>query len=214
MKRAWRTVRSLLGLPGLLGLLGWLAGGAASAATAEVAPQTFAVTLDGKPIGEHRFSVVGAATGDRQVTSDADFDVRLLGIVVYRYRHHAVEHWRGDCLSRIDARTDENGKTTEVHEVADADGPLTGCTMSFAYWNRGMLRQTQLLNAQTGKLEPVAIAAKGSGDVEVHGSMLTASRWRISGPVHPIDVWYAADGQWVGLDSTVAGGRHLSYRLK
>jgi hypothetical protein len=29
-----------------------------------------------------------------------------------------------------------------------------------------------------------------------------------------VDVWYSADGDWVGLDSTVAGGRQLSYRLE
>ncbi len=205
---------ALLCLPGLLGLLAASAAPTAAAATTDLAPKTFAVSLDDKPIGEHRFGFAAAAGDERQVTSDASFDVRLLGIVVYRYRHHAVEHWRGDCLASIEARTDENGKTTEVHEVADADGPLTGCIMSFAYWNMGMLKQTQLLNAQTGKLEPVAIVSKGNGEVEAHGSRIAAARWRISGPVHPIDVWYAADGQWVGLDSTVAGGRHLSYRLK
>ncbi|WP_368671230.1 hypothetical protein [Achromobacter xylosoxidans] len=49
----------------------------------------------------------------------------------------------------------------------------------------------------------------------MRGQPRAATRWRIAGPRHPIDVWYAAgSGEWVGLDSTVRGGRRLSYRLQ
>lgn len=43
---------------------------------------------------------------------------------------------------------------------------------------------------------------------------VAAMRWRIEGPAQPIDVWYSAEGEWLGLDSTVDGGRKLPYRLK
>lgn len=209
--------------PFVLLLLGLLAmSGATAPARADTTRQwNFEVTLDDEPIGEHRFR--RTASGDhRQVSSDANFVVKLLGIVVYRYRHQALEQWRGDCLVGLVSTTEENGKTSRVR--ADAEGAatgqadtahtLTGCAMSFAYWNPAMRKQTQLLNAQTGRLEPVQVTSQGSGTIEVRGTPTTAARWRISGPAQPIDVWYAADGDWVGLDSTVSGGRRLSYRLK
>ncbi len=49
--------------------------------------------------------------------------------------------------------------------------------------------------------------------VEVHGKPVAASGLRITGAAHPIDVWFSAAGDWIGLDSIVAGGKTLSYRL-
>jgi hypothetical protein len=156
---------------------------------------TFAVLLDGEPIGSHRFEV--SESGDaRRVVSSARFDVKVLGIPVYRYRHHAVEQWRGDCLVTLDARTEHGGDVTAV-----ATAPA-GCVMSFAYWHPRMLEQTELLNAQTGALERVAITSLGEG------------RYRITGTPAPIELAYSPDGAWLGLETTVTGERRLSYRLQ
>jgi hypothetical protein len=181
----------------------------------------FQVTLDGQPIGEHRF--MSTASGDdRQVSSDASFVVKMLGLAVYRYRHQAIEQWRGNCLTGLAATTEENGRTTRVRAEAEgtaalqADNaqPLVGCVMSFAYWNPAILTQNRLFNAQTGRAETVQVKQQGSDTVEVRGVPVTAARWRITGTTQPIDLWYAADGEWIGLDSTVSTSRRLSYRLK
>ena len=183
----------------------------------------FRALLDGKPIGQHRFSV--SAQGDeREVVSEANFTVKFLGITAYRYRHKATEQWRGDCLAGINSTTNDDGKTSTVRGLQQGDAlnvvagndkdSLPGCVMSFAYWNPAIQKQTHMLNAQTGKLEAVQVARIGSGSVEVRGQPVTATHYRITGPTNPIDVWYSAQGDWVGLDSTVAGGRKLSYRLQ
>ena len=36
--------------------------------------------------------------------------MRFLFIDAYHYEHSARELWRGDCLERLDARTDDNGE--------------------------------------------------------------------------------------------------------
>lgn len=210
-------------------LAGWLAGLSAgllaAAAPGLVRAQDFEVTLDGQPIGMHRFTV-GGTPAARTVRSEAAFAVRLLGLTVYRYRHQASETWRGDCLATLDARTDDNGKTSRVQAQAEGDalqltgpaGPLSlpGCVMGFAYWHPALRMQapTQLLNVQTGRYEAVRIQRMESGTLEVHGQPQPAERWRIDGPAHPVDVWYTPAGAWVGLDSSVGGGRQLRYRLR
>jgi hypothetical protein len=182
----------------------------------------FEVLLDGKPIGRHRFTV--NVEGDRRtVVSQADFAVRILGIPAYRYRHRATEQWRGDCLNSLESRTDDGGETTEVrsarqgerYEVsAPAPASAEGCVMSYAYWNPAIRDQKRLLNAQTGRIDPVTVSRMGSGSVPVQGRPVAATQYRIAGPNPPVDLWLGPQGDWVGLDAEVRGGRRLSYRLQ
>jgi hypothetical protein len=98
----------------------------------------------------------------------------VLFINAYRYVHDASERWRGNCLAGLTARTDDNGKQSAVQvdqqgervSVVSSRGreALDGCVMSFAYWNPEILRQTRLLNSQTGQYEAVTIAAMERGD--------------------------------------------------
>lgn len=103
----------------------------------------FRVLLDGAEIGHHELRIRGR-DGLRQVQSEAHFRVRFLGLEVYRYRHQASEVWDGDCLQRIDADTDDNGRPQQVSGKAEGTGfvvrsgevsrALPDCTLSFAYW--------------------------------------------------------------------------------
>ncbi|MEY2689031.1 MAG: hypothetical protein RL375_3229 [Pseudomonadota bacterium] len=183
---------------------------------------TFQAQLDGSPIGQHSFSLV-ARGEQREMTIAASFDVKLLGITVYRYRHRNVERWDGDCLTGLSAETDDDGNKQAVEARRDAAGLLVtsrlapqtlgGCVMSFAYWNPALLKQTQLLNSQTGRFEKVRIESLGNETIESQGRSVTAARYRIVGTEQPIDLWYTPAGDWVGLASTVSGGkRKLSYR--
>lgn len=183
----------------------------------------FSVSLDDQPIGEHRFRITGAADA-RTVESEANFSVKLLGLTVYRYRHQAIEQWRGHCLSALSANTDDGGKTSRVQAQARGDAlevvsprgtaSLPGCVMGFAYWSTAIRGQSQLLNAQTGQYESVQLHHAGREAIDVRGQPLSAERWRIEGTEHPVDIWTLPNGDWVGLDSTVAGGRRLRYRLR
>jgi len=179
-------------------------------AGAQATEWNFRALLDNKPIGSHRF--VLSADGDaRTLLSEARFAVKFFGITAYRYQHTATEHWRGNCLDALTSTTNDDGKASKVHLDATE---LTGCPMSFAYWNPLIRRQARLLNAQTGEFESVQVSRVGDGTLPVRGTPTAATHWRITGPAQPIDVWYSLQGDWIGLDSTVAGGRKLSYRLE
>lgn len=203
----------------VLALLAWA--GAAEAET--VREWAFDVYLDGKPIGEHRFTV--STDGDRTtVRSRARFDVKLLGFTAYRYRHESDESWRAGCLQSVRARTDDDGQALKV-DAALVDGALQvtsdkgvasypGCVMSFGYWNPAIREQTKLLNVQTGEFMPVVFAALANQAVEARGDAVTASHWKLSGADHPIELWYGAGDDWLALESTVSGGRKLRYRLR
>jgi hypothetical protein len=181
----------------------------------------FRVLLDGDEIGQHRFVVNGPADA-RTVRSEARFAVKLLFINAYRYAHLATERWNGECLSQIEAQTDDNGQALAVRgarrgeqfEVNSPQGNATApnCVMSFAYWNPRMLQQAQLLNAQTGELQTVQINALGLESLPVRGNSLTTQRYALRGDKLHIDLWYDAQGDWVQLESLLPNGRTLRYQ--
>jgi hypothetical protein len=198
---------------------------ASTGQAAEVVPKgswTFQALLDGSPIGQHSFTLMTRGE-QREMTIAASFDVKLLGITVYHYRHHNVERWNGDCLSALVAETDDDGSKSGVDARQTAGAllvtskqpaqTLAGCVMSFAYWNPAMLAQTQLLNSQTGRYEKVRIESLGNDTIEAQGRSIVTAHYRINGTDQPIELWYTPAGDWVGLASTVSGGkRKLTYR--
>lgn len=189
----------------------------------------FVVRLDGRPIGTHRFTLAPDGAGGRTVTSDARFDIKLLGFTAYRYRHHARERWAGNCLAALDATTDDDGHVTEVDGRRSGDGfaievrdgqrqepraaTQAGCLMSFAYWNPALAAQHRLLDPGSGRVVPVQVEPLPSAQIDTAAGRVAAQGWRIAGLPNPIDVWYEGS-RWIGLDSVVKGGRRLTYRLQ
>ncbi len=206
-----------------------LAGVGNASATATPTEWSFTVRLDGKPIGTHRFVLASASDGPRALSSEAQFDVRLLGVSLYRYRHRVSERWADGCLTSIDAHTDDNGRRTEVRgqaqdgsfdlQVRDTGRPAPapaappGCLMSFAYWNPALAEQTRLLDPGSGRVESVVITVPRAVPADLNAQAQPVRGLHIGGLAKPIDVWYVGD-RWVGLDTIVSGGRQLSYRLR
>ena len=73
----------------------------------------FRVLLDDREIGYHDFSVRREGASER-VEIRAQFDVRILFINAYRYRHENTEVWQHGCLARIESQTDDNGERLQV----------------------------------------------------------------------------------------------------
>jgi len=183
----------------------------------------FRVLLDDREVGTHTFRVE-THDGERRVQSNAQFNVKFLFIDAYTYAHTAQERWNGNCLKVIESHTDDNGDRFSVQgmrrgsrfELAATGfrSELPGCVMSFAYWNPAMLRQGELLNAQTGELLKVRVEPLGEETLNVRGAPVAARRYALHAPKFRIDVWYAADRQWVQLESTTESGRKLRYLIQ
>lgn len=182
----------------------------------------FKVYLDDQPVGEHRFSTKTDKDG-LQLLSEARFDVKILAIPVYRYNHRSEERWKDNCLEHIHATTDDNGTPQEISgekhpndfslSIAGKSETLPACIMTFAYWNPEILRQSKLLNPQTGEWLPVSIQHRGKDSIQVADKDQLADHYHLSAPKFDIDLWYDPSGQWVGLDSKLESGGKLRYRL-
>lgn len=182
----------------------------------------FAVKLDGDEIGYHRFEIVDDGALLR-VTSEAKFDVRVLFINAYKYRHTSNELWDGNCLSEFSANTRVNSKKLDasgsrqdegfVINGAEQDDAVSDCVMTFAYWNPEFLKQSRLLNPQSGELLDVDIEALPGETISVRGGDVVASVFKLTAEKMDLKVWYSPDDEWLALESVAKGGRVIRYEL-
>lgn len=181
----------------------------------------FKVYLDDKHIGEHSF-LVREQDNVQTIRSTASFDVKVLFITAFSYQHENTETWQNGCLSQIDASTVINGKLSSVEgrrekgafsmQTDDSATLLDECVSTFAYWDKGFLGKTKLLNSQTGKLEPVMVSELGAESYTFNGDAIESTRYEIVVDENPISLWYAQDGRWLGLETLAKGGRVLRYQ--
>jgi hypothetical protein len=199
---------------------------------------SFKVFLDDREIGYHDFRVVDTPAG-RELDSEARFDVKVLFINAYKYRHESHERWDDGCLVEIDARTragsernalagrdvgqafalqklaTQRKRTSDTADPTDAPAVTyeSDCVSTFAYWNPDFLSRDRLLNPQTGDLVPVHVESMGVGTVQVAGVETAVERYRINTPDGEVEVSYARVGgewEWVALESPIEG-RILRY---
>lgn len=198
----------------------------ASANTEQVQQWRFKVYLDDSEIGYHNFTMINAG-GVREIQTEADFKVRFLRIPVYKYRHSNTERWVGNCLEAVKSTTNANGDqyfvagsageqdfvVSSVRESEQDKSTLSGCIMTFAYWNPEFLQQSQLLNTQTGEYLDVTAQLIGYDELTVRGEPVPAYRYRLTSEELSIDLWYSMDEEWLALETLAEGGRRLRYEL-
>ncbi len=184
----------------------------------------FDVYLDKQKIGTHRFDYENGTLNSR-----ADFNVKLLWVSAYRYQHQATEQWQGECLSKLSAQTQENKVKTLVDgqlqaqqfEINVNNKPLSlpACVMTFAYWNPNMRKQSKLLNPQNAEYLDVSVTSQGSSTLKVRGQNTPTQVYLLKGRFEGkeklnIRLWYDAQDEWVGLESTTPEGYKINYKLK
>lgn len=186
----------------------------------------FDVFLDDKPIGSHQFRLVKEEES-LQISSEASFDVRILLVNVFSYRHESTERWQDDCLREFQATTRQNKKQFVVSGEASTnafllnkriDGeadkqPLSSeCVKSFAYWNKSILLENKLLNNQTGDYQQIEVRDLGPTTIAYNGEDLRANQYALATPKGDIKLWYEqATSRWLALEAPAKGDRVIRY---
>ncbi|MFK7915380.1 MAG: DUF6134 family protein [Pseudomonadales bacterium] len=184
----------------------------------------FDIEFDGKRLGQHEFQVTQQENGKTKVVSIVEMRYRLAFVTLFRYQHSATEQWRDGCLTTLSSTTNDDGERYAVEGAQTSEGFVVKhrlpkseqeriaetCPASFAYWQPEALQRSALINAQTGRLEPVQVARTGTrqlGDV-------TTEHWTIETENEgTIELWYAAsDGRWLQLQHTSEDGVLLYQR--
>ena len=190
---------------------------------AEAQSWNFDVSMDGKPIGTHQFILSETANNQQILKSEAKFNIKILSISFFKYHHQANETWENNCLKKLEAKTQENSKTTLVKGIQEKTSfklfsPNTTeinaeCVMTFAYWNPKILQQKKLLNPQSGDYLSANVSALGQETILAKGQSVKAEHYKIDTAKFKIDIWYGQDDEWLALQSLTEDGR-IDYVLK
>jgi hypothetical protein len=183
----------------------------------------FKVFYGDKEIGEHHFSL--QKEGDkRRVMIEADFNIDILFINVYSYKHKNTEIWEGSCLSTIESITDDNGEAfitngkyeNGVFKINSKQGTneVVGCVSTFAYWDKSFLDNEVLLNSQTGEIVDVDISFVADEKILIRDKVVNAKRYKLKSDKLNIDLWYSDENQWLALNSITKDGTNLRYQMK
>ena len=180
----------------------------------------FRVFLEDQEIGYHRVALRNTQQAT-DVSVEASFDVKILFIKAFSYRHQARERWIGDCLESVETETKYGGDPLYVRSETTDNGlkiinqesviMLPGCVRSYAYWDLERLRTSRLLNTQSGEYQPVTITELGIKPLRVGEFSLDALSYELTTEEGTITLWYGDEQQWLGLQTQVKGNRILSY---
>lgn len=182
----------------------------------------FKVFLDEEEIGFHHFSLV-QKKHHMEVYSKARFNIKFLFFNAYSYQHDNVEHWNSHCLESINAVTDDNGKIYSVSGKSDRHAFIVdtnrqqntylSCVKTFAYWDPEFLKESSLLNSQTGEMIEIKTQFIGNETRTYRGQSVDARRYRLSGENLQIDLWYSKDDHWLALESVTQHGQVIKYAI-
>lgn len=179
----------------------------------------FDVMRKGKKIGSHvlRFEPAG---DDLKVLIEVVLAVGFGPITFFKYRHDAVEQWRGGEWASIEATTVQNGKTMRVAARRTAtgvsvDGPkgkfvAPANTLAATHWNRRML-DGPFLNTQTGEVQRPKIERRGEVMVPARSGQIRAEHYAMTGEV-ALDTYYDQGPTWAGLKFKGGDGSAITYQ--
>lgn len=165
-------------------------------------------------IGDNRVSV---SRNGAQVSVDiaVDIEVRALGLRVYRYSLASRELWEGGQLMTLESESDDNGKRHFVSARRGADGlringsgfsgTVGGNPGTTTYWSPALLSRSVWISTQGGK--PLSVRAQRGALESIPTATGTAQarRWRISGDLSDLDLFYDASDEWVGSEFPARG---------
>ena len=202
---------------------------------------SFAAVRNGQTIGHHILTFQKNGT-QLKVSTAIDLAVKFMGVTAYRYTHRAEEVWSGDTFQGLSAQTDDNGKkyairiqrdgaalAVERNARRDALSPATfdrGLQWDDAvrttlppqllpstHWNIRQVRQSALVNTQTGTEGRVQVAVLGRETIRTANASSEATRYRYTGDL-VMDQWFDDAGRWVKTSFTASDGSTIEYVLQ
>ena len=203
---------------------------------------SFAAVRNGQTIGHHRLTFQRDGT-QLKVLTQIDLAVKVMGVTAYRYMHRAQEVWSGDTFEGLTAQTDDDGKKHAIQIRRDGaalavernarpdvlspatldrgfqrDGAVVRTTLPpqllpSTHWNVRQIRQSALVNTQTGTEARIQVSVLGRETIRTANASINATHYRYTGDL-VMDQWFDDAGRWVKTSFTASDGSTIEYVLQ
>ncbi len=189
---------------GCAAVAGVLAVDAASSAAAAAPMQlTYRVTHSTYGnIGTY-VNTIEPSAGGTTVQTRAHFEVKLLGVNMYREDAQRTEHWQGNRLISFNGVTSKGNQSMVVKGEARGNsfvinspqGTITApATVHPANpWSPNFLSSSTMMRPDSGKIERVSVSGGEEAVVTIDGRSLRAHKYVVNGATR-YDVWLDSQG--------------------
>ena len=190
----------------------------------------FDIYRNNKLIGHHIFAF-DRSSDQLRVKSEIKFEIKKLGVVLYKYHVKGTEVYEKDALVKFNSKTDQNGKQKYVNLILDnnefiIDGSSFKGKVPLNYllgtwWNHSIVKAPAQISAVSGRIIKQNAKFIGKEIISINGKIYNTLHFNFTSTDKNLSkdkklnthIWYEEDTlNWVKASFDKKG--KWEYRLK
>ena len=193
---------------------------------------TFEIYRNNKHIGYHTFDFDKFPNKKEiHVTSEINFEIKKLGIVLYKYFAEGTEVFKDGELIKFNSKTDQNGKKKYVNinlennkliiDGSSFKGKTSNEHMLGTWWNHSLVKAPAQISAVSGRIIEQNVKFIGKEEVKIGNKTYKTLKFNFSSSDPSLskdkklntDIWYEEDTYlWIKAAFDKTG--YWEYRIK
>jgi len=167
----------------------------------------FDIYRNNKLIGNHIFSFK-KVDDQLHVVSDVNFEIKKLGIVIYKYKATGTEIFSEGKLIKFNSKTNQNGKekyvnieTNNNQLLIDGSSYKGNASMDYmlgTWWNHSLVKTKAQISAVSGRIIKQKVTFLGKESININGKNIDALHFNFTSTDSSLkknkklntDVWY------------------------
>jgi len=168
----------------------------------------FDIFRNNKHVGKHIFSFQKKDNDQLEVESEINFEIKKLGVVLYRYNVKGIEYFKDGKLIKFVSKTNQNGKKKYVN-IKLKNGKLNIDGSSFkgkvpadyllgTWWNHEIVKAEAQISAVSGRIIKQKVTFLGKETINIGGKKYNTLHFNFSSSDEKLakdkklntDVWY------------------------
>ena len=167
----------------------------------------FDIYRNNKHIGKHIFSFKKTDSGIA-VESEINFEIKKLGIVLYKYHVKGTEYYKEGKLIKFNSKTNQNGKVKYVNLKAEGNeliidgssfkGKVSEEYLLGTWWNHSIVKAPAQISAVSGRIIKQKVKFLGKEEIKLGNKIYKTLHFNFSSTDNKLskdkrlntDVWY------------------------